>query len=48
MTLLEGLVIGAIYSAPFVLAAVAAAAVIRLIGANRVARWLRLPPGDYE
>lgn len=31
-----------------ILLAVIAAGIVTAIGPNRVARWLRLPPGDYS
>jgi hypothetical protein len=48
MTLLEGLVIGGVYFVAFLGALLIGAAVMRVIGAERLARLLHLPSGDYE
>lgn len=48
MTVAEGLFIGAIYFVGFLGLLLAGSAVIHVIGAERLARALRLPLGDDE
>lgn len=44
----EAIVLGAIVSWPFVIAGGIAAVIVRVVGVERLGRWLRLDVGDQR